>query len=257
MATEKKAKYQTDKSEEIVVDLDTIAVPGAIILAGLVIAGAIFLTNRNKSDDTTDVSGESETAQEEGSNEQFPTASTAIGDSPYLGDIDKAKVALVEYTDFQCPYCQKYADETKADIISNYVDTGEIIYVIRNLPLDFHGQIAIDSAHAGLCVNEIAGAEKYFEFYSKAFSQTSTDDLANIANDMGIDMGKYNACMDSDRYVNAIEADKSAAESAGVSGTPGFVIGVLDEDGNVEGKLIAGAYPYDSFASIIDEMLAK
>ncbi len=255
MAKEKKVE---NKKDDIVIDLDAIAVPGAIVLAGLVIAGAIFFTNRGKSEDDTDVAGETETAQEDaGVNEEFPQATTNIGESPYLGDIKKAKVALVEYTDFQCPYCEKYAVETEGDIISNYVDTGEIIYVIRNLPLDFHGQITIDSAHAGLCVNEIEGAEKYFEFYSKAFSQASADDLANIAKDMGVNMTKYNDCMASDRYVDEIEADKAAATAAGVQGTPGFVIGVLDEDGNVEGKLIAGAYPYASFEALIEEMLAK
>lgn len=259
MAKEKKVDTKSKKNEELVIDLDAIAVPGAIILAGLVIAGAIFLTNRSKSTDGTDTTGgETETAQDDpAANEEFPQATTSIGESPYLGDIKKAKVALVEYTDFQCPYCEKYAVETKGDIISNYVDTGEIVYVIRNLPLDFHGQIAIDSAHAGLCVDEIAGAEKYFEFYSKAFSKESTDDLAAVAEGMGIDMGKYNDCMDSDRYVDEIDADTAAATAAGVQGTPGFVIGVLDDDGNVEGKLIAGAYPYASFEALIEEMLAK
>jgi len=252
----KKAEYKSD-NDEIVINLESIAIPGAILLAGLVIAGAIFFTNKKDSGDAGDTLGDTDTTQDTGTNEEFPTATTNIGGSPYLGDKSKAKVALVEYTDFQCPYCQKYADETKADIISNYVDSGDIIYVIRNLPLEFHGQISIDSAQAGLCVDEIAGVEKYFEFYSKAFLLESKDDLANVAKDLGVDMAKYNSCMDSDKYLDQIDADKEAATAAGVSGTPGFVIGVLDEDGNVEGKLIAGAYPYDSFAAMIDEMLAK
>ncbi len=252
---EKKVMKEGKKSDEIVINLDTVAIPGAIIIAGLIIAGAIFLTNRESAKGvTTDTTTGTPTpvAQQE-----FPEATTTIGKSPYLGNIKKAKVALVEYTDFQCPYCARHATETKPTILKDYVDTGKIIYVVRNMPLDFHGQIAIDSANAGLCVNEIGGAEKYFKFYTNAFSKTSTDELATVAKDLGIDMNKYNTCMSAKRYQDQIDADIADGGKAGVQGTPGFVIGVLDKDGNVEGKLIAGAYPYESFKAIIDEMLDK
>ena len=249
-----KTKKVEESSDEIVISLDKLAIPGAIIVAGIVIALAIVFSNKGK-DTTTNVdSGAPDTANGQ---EEFPEATTVIGDSPYLGDIKKAKVALVEYTDFQCPYCERHATETKGTIISDYVDTGKIIYVVRNFPLDFHGQIAIDSANAGLCVNEIAGAKKYFEFYSQAFSKTSTDELAAVAQGLGIDMNKYGTCMSENRYQKQINTDMADGRAAGVQGTPGFVIGVLDKDGNVKGKLIAGAYPYESFKAIIDEMLAK
>ncbi|MBP6976083.1 thioredoxin domain-containing protein [Candidatus Dojkabacteria bacterium] len=250
-----KTKKTQESSDEVVINLDAIAIPGAIVLAGIVIALAIVFTNKGKDITTDDVAGETdntETAQEE-----FAAATTVIGDSPYLGDIKKAKVAIVEYTDFQCPYCERHATDTKPSIISEYVDTGKIIYVVRNFPLDFHGQIAIDSANAALCVNELAGAEKYFEFYAQGFSKTSTAELATVAQGLGINMDKYNTCMSENRYKEQIDKDMADGASAGVQGTPGFVIGVLDKDGNVEGKLIAGAYPFESFKAIIDEMLEK
>ena len=249
MAQEKK---KVEKKDEIVIDLDSIAVPGAIILAGIIIAGAIFFTNKGT---TPAVDGTDDSANPTANQEEFPEAETTIGDSPYLGDIKKAKVAVVEYTDYQCPYCERHATETKPSIIENYVDTGKIIYVVRNFPLDFHGQIAIDTANAALCVDEIGGASKFFEFYAKAFSQTSTDALATIVKDLGVNMSKYDTCMSEKRYADTITQDMADGTSAGVQGTPGFVIGVLDDDGNVKGKLIAGAYPYESFQTIIDEML--
>ncbi|OGC44213.1 hypothetical protein A2400_02320 [candidate division WS6 bacterium RIFOXYB1_FULL_33_14] len=240
------------KNEEIVIDLDSIAVPGAIILAGIIIAGAIFFTNKGN---TPAVDGTDDAANPTANQEEFPVAETTISDSPYLGDIKKAKVAIVEYTDYQCPYCGRHASETKPSIIKDYVDTGKVIYVVRNFPLDFHGQIAIDTANAALCVDELSGASKFFEFYAKAFSQTDTDALKAIAKDLGVNMSKYDTCMSENRYKDAIDADMADGSKAGVQGTPGFVIGVLDKDGNVKGKLIAGAYPYESFQSILEEYL--
>ena len=106
-----------------------------------------------------------------------------------------------------------------------------------------------------MCIDEIGGTNKFFEFYAKGFTQESTDALAKIASDLGINMDKYNTCMSDKRYEGTIDRDFTDGTNAGVTGTPGFVIGVLDKDGNVKGKLVSGAYPYESFKAIIDEML--
>ena len=250
-------KESAPKSNEIVINLDTVLIPGAIILAGVIVALAIFFTNKGNDKTVTTDTGTNTETPTAANPEEFPAAKTVIGGSPYLGDIKKAKVALVEYTDFQCPYCQRHATETKPSIIKDYVDTGKIVYVVRNFPLDFHGEIAVQSANAGLCVNELAGASKYFEFYNQGFVKTSVEELAAVAQGLGVNMDKYNTCMSEKRYQAQIDADIADGTKAGVQGTPGFVIGILDKDGNVDGKLIAGAYPYESFKAIIDEMLEK
>lgn len=249
-------KASAPKSEEIVINLDTILIPGAIILAGVIIALSIFITNKGNSNTTTDT-GTGSDVPAAAPQEEFPAAKTVIGDSPYLGNLKKAKVALVEFTDFQCSYCQRHATDTKPSILKDYVDTGKIVYVVRNFPLDFHGEIAVQSANAALCVNELAGASKYFEFYNQGFVKTSVEELAAVAQGLGVNMDKYNTCMSENRYKAQIDDDMADGASAGVQGTPGFVIGVLDKDGNVQGKLIAGAYPFESFKAIIDEMLEK
>lgn len=249
MPKEKKKKSQ--EGDEIVLNLDSFVVPLSIVLAGVIIAGAIFFTN-NKSGNPVveDTDTGNNVAQEE-----FPAAETTISDAPFLGDKSKARIAIVEYTDYQCSFCQRHDQETKSQLIEEYVDTGKAIYVFREFPLEFHGQLAIDSANAALCVNEISGIDKFFEFHSKIFMVADNDALTKVAQDMGIDMNKFNTCMSEERYADKIDEGLADGAKAGVQGTPGFVVGVLDEDGNVNGKLIAGAYPFESFAQIIDELL--
>jgi len=255
------SKPVNKEEKEIVIDIDKIILPLSIFLAGLLIALSIFLTNNNGSNgnDTTGsgTTGTTDTT-DTGAQEEFPAAKTVIGNSPYIGDIKKAKVALVEYTDLQCPYCQRHATETEPQIVSEYVDTGKIIYVVRSFPLvSLHGELATQSANAVLCVNELGGRDKFYEFYKQAFAKASVDELAQVAQSVGVDMNKYNTCMSENRYKDQIDQEIQDGTNAGVQGTPGFVIGVLDKDGNVDGKMIAGAYPYESFKAIIDEMLAK
>lgn len=249
MPKEKKQKAQ--ESDEIVLNLDSFVVPLSIVLAGVIIAGAIFFTNsKNGNPSVEGTSNPNNAAQEE-----FPAAETTISDAPFLGDRSKAKVAIVEYTDYQCPYCQRHDQETKSQLIKEYVDTGKAIYVFRDFPLDFHGQIAIDSANAALCVNEIGGIGKFVEYHSKIFMVENNEALTKAAQDLGIDMNKFNTCMTEQRYADKIDQGLSDGMKAGVQGTPGFVVGVLDKDGNVKGKLIAGAYPFASFEQILKEYL--
>lgn len=245
---------ETKKQEEIVVNLDAFAVPMAIVVAGIIIAGAIYFTNRdNPKSDLP--SNNNNVAGADDENDEFESATTTIDDDPYLGNKDTAKVAIVEFTDFQCPYCYRHVEQTYPEIIKNYVDTGKAIYVIRDFPLDFHGQISIDSAQAAECVYEIAGVEKYKEYHDKIFEVADKSVLTNTASTIGVDMNKFNTCMNDQSYVDEIKADLADGQKAGIGGTPGFVIGTLNSDGTVNGKLIGGAYPYSSFEQVINSFL--
>lgn len=250
------AKEKNKAQEEVVINLDTFAVPLAIIVAGLLIAGAVFFTNKGK-DTTTNPGSDTTTNAPDAAGETYPSVATTIGNSPYIGDKDKAKVAIVEYTDYQCSFCQRHLQQVYPEIVKNYVDTGKIIYVIRDFPLSFHGQIAIDSANAAHCVNEIAGKDVYAKYHEQIFLAADVAALSSTAKSLGVDMGKYDKCMAENRYKDVIGADIADGTSAGVTGTPGFVIGVIKDGGIVEGKRVDGAYPYETFQSILDEMLAK
>ncbi|MCD4756522.1 DsbA family protein [bacterium] len=250
MSKEKKTKNK----DEIVVSLDQFAVPGAIIVAGIIIAVAIFFADKSKDNsidasDTENIAGEEVDAD---SQNQFPDASTDIGDAPYLGDKETAKVAIVEYSDYLCGYCQRHVDETYPAIVEKYIESGEAIYVYREFSI--HGEIADAQAMGGKCVFDLEGLDTYLEYHKKAFMLDSIDAVYEVAENVGADI---RSCVESDKYRDAIDTDYQAGADAGVQGTPGFVVGLLDNDGNVVGKLIAGAYPFDAFEEVINSLLAE
>jgi len=99
----------------------------------------------------------------------------SIDDDPLKGDKNKAKVALVEFSDYECPFCQRFHTETFDQIISTYVDTGKIVYVYRDFPLSFHEPKASEAASAANCVKEVAGDDKYFEFSKLYYASTKSN----------------------------------------------------------------------------------
>lgn len=99
----------------------------------------------------------------------------SIDDDPIKGDKKKAKVALVEFSDFECPFCQKFHKETFPQIVKDYIDTDKIIYVYRDFPLSFHEPKASEAAIAASCVREVAGDDKYFEFSKLYYTNTKSN----------------------------------------------------------------------------------
>lgn len=269
-------KSNPSDAKSIVLDVQTILIPGAILLAGFMISVSVFLGLRRL--DSGDVLAKG--AQEESTSDkanavpsvvqpsaQQPAApsdpaSTTIDDDPYQGDRSTAKVAIVEFTDFECPFCKRHHNETYPDLIKNYVDKGKAIYVVRDMPLSFHDPAATKDAFAAECVHELGDNSKYFEFIDELFNTTAgnggglTDDkMAAIAEKVGVDKGRFSNCLSEERFADEVQRDASAAGSAGISGTPGFIIGKLNADGSVEGIKVAGAYPYATFSDIIEGLL--
>jgi protein-disulfide isomerase len=104
----------------------------------------------------------------------YPAATTNIDDDPMLGESD-ASIVIVEFTDFECPFCQRGHEETYPEIITNYVETGDASYVVRDFPLSFHNPVATDAAIAANCIYENEGAEAYYEFIDIYFKNTKTN----------------------------------------------------------------------------------
>lgn len=245
-------KTKKKNDGEIVINLDTFAIPIAIVVAGLLIAVGIFFSNKGKDTNTPDTGTPDTTTGDE-----FTATSTTIDDDPYLGDKGKVKVAVVEFSDFQCSYCKRHSDEVFPLIKSEYIDTGKIIYVYRDY--QFFGGLSIDAAMGGQCLYDLTGEDnsKYAEYHAGIFGLTSKDAVTTLAKKLGVNESKFNACMDAEKYSEEITKDQADGTTAGVTGTPGFVVGVLKDDGTVEGKFIGGAYPIENFRTLIDEMLAK
>jgi protein-disulfide isomerase len=154
-----------------------------------------------------------------------------------------APIEIVEFSDFQCPYCQR-ANPTVKQVLQTYGD--RIHFVYRHFPLGNHPN-ARPAAEAAQCAAEQG---KFWEYHDHLFANQSRlgdADLKQSAAELGLDSAKFNACVDTHKYKTQVEADMKAGEEAGVNGTPAFF---------VNGRMIGGAQPFDAFKRIIDEELA-
>ncbi|MFH0864337.1 MAG: thioredoxin domain-containing protein [Candidatus Gottesmanbacteria bacterium] len=155
-----------------------------------------------------------------------------------------AKVTIVEFSDFQCPYCSRVLP-TVQQIMDTYKDKVRIVF--RQYPLSFH-ENAQAAAEASLCAND---QDKFWEMHDKMFAnqdKLTVTDLKQYAADLGLNAATFNTCLDNNKYKEAIQTDISDANAVGVSGTPAFFI---------NGEPLFGAYPFASFKAIIDAQLAK
>lgn len=255
----------------MVIDMDKLLIPFAILIAGLMVALAIVFSMKNGAVLNTGNTGGNDTNNGADTPTPDPTAGTvqvSIDDDPYLGDKKKAKLAIVEFSDYECPFCQRHYNDTHKELVKNYVDTGKAILVFRDFPLSFHEPRASQEALAAQCVFDLGGNEKYFEYHDLIFENSisngegfSSDDAQQIkqmeeyAKQVGVDTKKWRECYDSNKFGEEIKKDLADGSAAGVTGTPGFIIGKLDKDGNVTGgTLLAGAYPFADFKTILDKL---
>lgn len=179
-----------------------------------------------------------------------------VGVGPTIGD-DDATITLVEFTDFQCPFCSRHYQQTFGQIKAEYVDTGKVKYEMRNYPLSFHPNAEI-SAEAAMCANE---QDKFWEMHSKLFAGqgewSNLDNAAAVtlfkkyASELSLNAASFASCLDNHDTQQAVRDDFAAGGAAGIDGTPGFWI--IGPDGQT--KMISGAYPYDTFKAAFDEML--
>jgi protein-disulfide isomerase len=156
-----------------------------------------------------------------------------------------APITMIEFTDFQCPFCQSFHLRTFADLKKEYIDTGKVRFVSRDFPLDFHPN-AMQAAQAGRCAGE---QNQFWAMRDRMGSnpeQLDIEHLVAFAGDLKLDTGKFRACIESGKYKKAIEADLAEANRIGADGTPAFVLGRSIKDG-VDGELVVGALPYSAF----------
>lgn len=239
----------------------------AIIIAAVLISGSlVFLGMRSglsKEDvQTAVISGLNDFVKNGPSGNNQPQAqapNVVTGDytdsGAVLGSKD-ATVAMVEFSDFQCPYCEKFYSGAYQDIKKNYIDTGKVKLVFRNFPLDGHPG-AYPAALAAQCVRDQGGDEMFFKMHDKIFENQGVlggsadarkEALLGFAKEVGVDATKYTKCVEDDKFKNEINADLAAGQKAGVSGTPSFI---------VNGAVLVGAQPYETFQQTIDAALAK
>ncbi len=264
-------EYNSKVNDSIVVDFEKLLIPFSILLSGLMISLSIIFSLRDgvvakttttgTNTDTNVVAEDNTLAPEDGGDGK---ATVSIDDDPYLGDKSKAKIAIIEFSDYECPFCKRHFEETYPQIKKEYVDNGTAIMVFRDFPLSFHDPIATQEALAAQCVFAQGGNEEYFKFHDALYNTTTSNiglteaQLLDLAKKAKVDYTKFKKCYDDKQFADEIAKDLADGSAAGISGTPGFIIGKLEADGTVkDGIILAGAYPYATFKATIDKLLAE
>ena len=216
---------------------NTILLSASILIAAILVSGALVATRQ-------------------GGGEALIGSSIKAGDlvenDAILGD-KNAKVTVVEFSDFQCPFCRQFWAQTFPQLKKDYIDAGKVKFVYRDFPLSSIHPSAEISAEATQCANDQG---KYWEMNNKIFGeeeklgtgtvQFGVSDLKKWAGQIGLDVNNFNSCLDSGKYKSEVAKDLADGQAAGVEGTPTFFI---------NGKALVGALPYTDFKQAIDVAL--
>lgn len=230
---------------------EKLILPGAIVLAAVIISGTILYSNgllggggSNKQAAIGGAGG--------GSGQKVEVSAD---DDPFLGP-ENAEVTIIEFSDFQCPFCRSFWSGTLSQIKSQYIDADKSVkFVYRDFPLSFH-PMAQKYAEAGECAGD---QNKYWEMHDKIFqeqeklgtgtiSTLTIQDVKRWADELGLNVSEFNQCLDSGKYAGEVQKDFSDGSAAGVNGTPTFFI---------NGQVLVGAQPFGAFSQIIDAELNK
>ena len=164
----------------------------------------------------------------------------------------EAPLTIVEFTDYQCPFCQRFHTTAFPELKTNYIDTGKVRFYSRDLPLDFHPN-AMRAAEAARCANEQGQFWKLRDVMGANPNKLDMDSLVADATDLKMDVKAFRACVESEKYKNAVQTDVMEAMKIGANGTPTFVIGKSTPNG-VDGELVVGAEPYAMFDQKLKEL---
>ena len=236
---------KVESSDVITIKKDNIWKYSTFILAAVLIVGIFMFFN--KGDDSNTGTGKVVNAPPE----QLPGESAAveinIESYPKQGK-ENAPVIIVEYLDYQCPFCGRHFSQTYPQIKREYIDSGKVLYVVKDFPLSFHehAQKAAEAAH---CVREQKGDEGYFLMHDKIFENQDNLGVENYkkwARELGVDGARFDSCLDSGKMAGIVQKAFQEGQQDGVQGTPGFFI---------NGKLVSGAQPFGAFKAAIDAEL--
>ena len=170
-----------------------------------------------------------------------------------------AKLVLVEFSDFQCPFCGRYTRDTLPQVEREYVDTGKVRYVFRHYPLERIHPLALRAAEAGDCAHQQG---KFWPMHTRLFGNQQAlaePDLTRSAEALGLNMSSFQQCMASQSTSPVrVRQDQTEGSRASITGTPTFFIGTITPAGKVHVlKRLVGARPYESFKTTLDGLLSS
>lgn len=222
-------------------DKTKLILPGAIILAGLMISGSMLFSRLSAGQAL--LNNQQQQAVVAGQPVQVKTDG-----NPMLGD-PKAPVTVVEFGDFQCPFCERYFTHNQPAIINDYVNTGKVKFFWKDYA--FLGQESFWAAEAARCANDQG---KFWDYHDYLYSHQGAENsgafskakLQAFAVALGLNSSQFNNCLNTDKYLAAIQQETQYGNSVGVQGTPTTFI---------NGTLVSGAVPYSQLKSAIDAAL--
>ncbi len=191
-----------------------------------------------------------EPQQPQAPQQEYPLA-IALGDAFRIGD-PNAPITIVEFTDFQCPYCSRHHQQTYPQILQEYVETGIVQYVFKDFPLSSIHPQAVKASEAARCAGD---QDAYLEMHDILFNRQQEWSVSNpipifaaYATEMGLDTAEFTQCLETNKYEAAVNADLQQGVEFGVTGTPAFFM---------NGYPITGAQPFNVFQSGIDTLLSE
>jgi protein-disulfide isomerase len=172
-----------------------------------------------------------------------------------LGSKD-APLTLVEFTDYQCPFCRQFHVTTFNELKTNYIDTGKVRFYSRDLPLDAMHPNAMRAAQAARCAADQGQYWKLRDLMGANPDKLDLESLVAAAGNLKMDTKVFRGCVESQKYKEAVQTDVLEAMKIGAEATPTFVLGKSTPQG-VDGELIVGAQPYGEFVKSISKLEAK
>ncbi|MGH7141757.1 MAG: DsbA family protein [Minisyncoccia bacterium] len=216
--------------------------PAAIIIFGLIVAGALFLAGN----------GGNANGATSGGTKPIPAATA----SDHIYGNPNAPVKIVEYADLECPYCKQF-ETTMDQLMAYYGPSGNVAWVFRPFPLKTIHSKAPEEAEAAECAADQGGNAAFFKYIDKLYSITPSENgldlsqLPVIAQDVGLNVDEFNQCLSSNKYATQINDDYNAALAEGLNGTPHIAIMA----NNQVVASLDGNQPYDSMRAAVDAVL--
>lgn len=230
-----------------------LAIPLAIVAGFGMIAAAIFFSGAGNQNTTgngalpLNTDGTPETQ-----------AIRPVDADDYIRGNPNAPIVFVEYSDYDCPFCKRFHEETMAQLMNDYGSTGQVAWVYRHFPLEQLHPNAARIAMAAECVGELAGNDAFWTFSDLVFGEREMNALTDItkleifATQAGAEAGAYNTCMSENRHADKVEQDFTDGVNAGAQGTPHTFVMVGGQQG-----VINGAQPYEVVKTLTENLIAQ